>query len=113
MGAKMRLSVKTRPCGRSLASGLRGAQDLKLLLRVKEPALSTVFWLEKTVAGGITTTRQFCPRNLSGEEKLVDLCVSVPAVGLIGLKAVLSPSFLRFLMRAAAVDISLLGLRHA
>ena len=106
MGAKMRLSVKTRPCGRSLASGLRGAQDLKLLLRVKEPALSTVFWLEKTVAGGITTTRQFCL-------KLVDLCVSVPAIGLIGLKAVLSPSFLRFLMRVAAVDISLLGLRHA
>ena len=71
MGARMWLSVKTRPCGRSLASGLRGAQDLKLLLRVKEPALSTVFWLEKTVAGGITTTRQFCPRNLSGEEKLL------------------------------------------
>ena len=53
-----------------------------------------------------TTTRQFCPENLSGEKKLADLCVSVPALGLIGWKAVLSPSFLRFLTRLAAVRIA-------
>ena len=37
------------------ASGIKGAQDLKLLLRDKEPAICTVFALENTVAKDIQT----------------------------------------------------------
>ena len=53
-----------------VASGIGSAEDLKLLHRVKEPAVCTVFWLEKTVAEGINNNQIVQTRELIWREEV-------------------------------------------
>ena len=66
-------TISQNPVKELVTSGVGGAEDLKLLLRVQEPAVHTVFWVEKTVAEGINNNQTVQTRQLIRRESVFQL----------------------------------------